>query len=305
MGTGMELAPNLTLLQAHANLTLARRGYTYTVETKGSLSTYTVSDSNGRLSLPIRYAFGVRNQTFVLEYDGGFYESLVSYYAALGGLAPTVGDGEIEPRNLVEAMGRRMPEPESIACFGCHSSGAVNAGKLTLESIQPGVTCEHCHAGANAHMETLAAGKLGPAPRKLAQMSAEQTSQFCGQCHRTWADVVKLRLFGEINVRFQPYRLANSSCFIGDDPRIRCTACHNPHANPDANARSYDRNCLACHGPEALPVVGKSVPRAKPCPAAADSCVSCHMPAIELPVAHIRFHDHQIRIVRPNDPYPE
>ncbi|HEY9141503.1 MAG TPA: multiheme c-type cytochrome [Bryobacteraceae bacterium] len=304
MGIGMELPPNQTLLRAHPKLTFERNGYTYTIERKGDRSTYTVSDSSGTLSLPIQYAFGVHSQTFVLEYEGGFYESMVSYYALLKGLDVTVGNGKIQPHNLVEAMGRKNSATEITACFGCHSSGAVHDGRLTLASLQPGLTCEHCHTGANPHMESLAAGKPGPVPTKLGAMNAEQTSQFCGQCHRTWEEIVKLRQFGEGNVRFQPYRLANSRCFSGDDPRIRCTACHNPHANPVPEAAAYDHNCLACHSRNAPPVAGHDVPRAKICPVAQANCVSCHMPKVKMPGGSALFSDHQIRIVHPGDPYP-
>ncbi len=304
MGIGMELPPNQPLLRAHPKLTFARNGYTYTIESNGDQSTYTVSDSSGKFTLPIRYAFGVHSQTFVLEYEGRFYESIVSYYAALNGLGVTVGDGKIEPHNLVEAMGRLTSGEEVTVCFGCHSTGAVNDGKLTLASIVPGLTCEHCHTGANAHMQTLAAGAPGPAPKKLGEMSAEQTSRFCGQCHRTWQEIVEQRQFGPANVRFQPYRLANSRCFVGDDPRIRCTACHNPHADPVPEAAAYDRNCLACHSRNAPPVAGQGVPRAKVCPVAQEKCVTCHMPKVKLPDGPNVFDDHQIRIARPGDPYP-
>ena len=64
-------------------------------------------------------------------------------------------------------------------------------------------------------MQALAGGKPAPLPRKLGEMAAEEMSNFCGECHRTWESVVGLRLFGEKNVRFQPYRLANSQCFLG------------------------------------------------------------------------------------------
>ncbi len=304
MGIGMELPGNQTVLRAHPKLTFERNGYTYAIERKGDQSTYTVSDSSGAFSLPIRYAFGVHSQTFVLEYEGGFYESIVSYYALLKGLGVTVGNGKIQPHNLVEAMGRKTSQTEITDCFGCHSSGAVHDGKLTLASLEPGLTCEHCHTGANSHMESLAAGKPGPLPKKLGAMNAEQTSQFCGQCHRTWEEIVKLRQFGEANVRFQPYRLANSRCFAGDDPRIRCTACHNPHANPAPDAAAYDHNCLACHSRNAPPVAGLDVPRAKICPVAQANCVSCHMPKVKMPGGSALFSDHQIRIVHPGDSYP-
>jgi hypothetical protein len=137
-------------------------------------------------------------------------------------------------------------------------------------------------------------------------------SNFCGQCHRTWEVVVRGPWRGEVNVRFQPYRLANSRCFDGADPRISCVACHDPHQPLNRDLSFYDAKCLACHAPEsvsaphavsaakpALPANG-----AKPCPVAKDKCVSCHMPRVNMLGGHLTFTDHQIRVVKPGSPYP-
>jgi hypothetical protein len=224
---------------------------------------------------------------------------MVSYYTSLDGLAITVGSERLKPRNLVEAMGRETSDDEIVRCFDCHSSGAVSDAKLTLQSMQPGLDCEHCHAGANAHQEALRQGKQAAAPKKLGAMAAEDTSEFCGACHRTWTTVVRMRTWGEVNVRFQPYRLANSKCFLGNDKRISCTACHNPHANLVRDEASYDHNCLACHAKSSGAAVSM-----KSCAVSDRNCVSCHMPKVELPGSHSIFTDHHIRIVRAGDRYP-
>ena len=300
MGIGIQLPPDQVTLKEHAMLTYEGNGYKYVIERKGGVSIYTVSDGAGSLALPIRYAFGVSAQTFVLEHDGRFYESLVSYYPGVGGLAITMGSERLRPHNLVEAMGRETSNDEIVSCFGCHSSGGVSQGKLTLESMKPGLDCEHCHAGANAHQEAMSHGKPAAIPKKLGAMAAEDMSNFCGACHRTWDAVVRLREWGEVNVRFQPYRLANSKCFLGDDKRIRCTACHDPHADLVRDLASYDHNCLACHSKKSAAAATLQ----KPCPVSESKCVSCHMPKVELPGSHSAFTDHHIRIVRPGDPYP-
>jgi hypothetical protein len=164
----------------------------------------------GSLSLPIHYGFGVSAQTFVLEYNGRFYESLVSYYPRAG-LAITMGSERIRPQTLVEAMGRETPTEEIVSCFGCHSSGGVSDGKLALDSMRPGLDCEHCHAGARAHLDAMTGGKPAPAPKKLGEMPAEDMSTFCGSCHRTWNTVLRMKTWGPLNVRFQPYRLATAN----------------------------------------------------------------------------------------------
>ncbi len=300
MGIGIQLPDDQVVLKKHGKLTFEAAGYQYAIENKDGMNMYTVSDGTNSLALPIRYAFGVSSQTFVLEYGGRFYESLVSYYPRIDGLAITMGSERLRPHNLVEAMGRETPNGEIVSCFGCHSSGAVSQGKLTLDSMKPGLDCEHCHAGSTAHMEAISQGKQAALPKKLGAMPAEDISEFCGTCHRTWSTVVRMRIWGEMNVRFQPYRLANSKCFLGNDKRISCTACHNPHADLVQDDRSYDRNCLACHA-KASP--GR-IAFQKSCPVSDSNCVSCHMPKVELPGSHSVFTDHQIRIVRAGDRYP-
>ena len=306
MGVGIELPGDQEPLIKHPKLNFDKNGYHYTIERQNGLSQYTVSDANGKLTLPIKYAFGFYNLTFVLEYQGAFYESLVTYYQDVEGLGITMGDDRIRPHNLVEAMGRKTSEGEITACFSCHGSGGVTNGKLTLDKLRPGVSCEHCHTGAAAHMEAISAGKEAPLPRKLGDMRAEETSNFCGECHRTWEAVVGQAIFGEKNVRFQPYRLANSKCFLGNDTRIRCTACHNPHADIVRQDAAYDHACLECHAGKSgsLPVAAAAAPTQKACPVADKNCVSCHMAKVPVPGTPAVFHDHDIRVVRAGEPYP-
>ena len=166
--------------------------------------------------------------------------------------------------------------------------GRVEGKTLHLERMLAGVRCEHCHGSAQSHVANLTPMK------SLRHMSAEAAANFCGQCHRTWDDIASSGIHGVANVRFQPYRLTNSKCFDADDSRIACTTCHDPHQQVDPNAAHYDSKCQACHAGG----------NAKHCPRAASGCVICHMPKIELPGSHKRFTDHQIRIVRTNDPYP-
>ena len=139
-------------------------------------------------------------------------------------------------------------------------------------------------------------------PKSLKHLNAEEISSFCGQCHRTFDTVMRNRWHGPAFVRFQPYRMALSKCFVGNDPRISCVACHNPHQPLNHDAAYYDGKCLACHS-EAKG--SATAPMAKVCPAAKNNCTSCHMPKIELPGGHAQFTDHFIRVVKPGEGYPE
>jgi hypothetical protein len=67
---------------------------------------------------------------------------------------------------------------------------------------------------------------------------------------------------------------------------------------------SYDAKCLTCHASSAHAgsVAARAV--APSCPVATAKCVSCHMPKVNLPGGHMAFTDHQIRVVKPGDQYP-
>lgn len=311
MGRALLMASDDPLFITHKKLTVTKGAYTYTLERRANDVIYSVTDGSDTLSIPIRYCFGNNTQTFVLERDGHLYESVVSYYKTIDALDTTMGDQDLQPKTLMEAAGRDLPSEQSTACFSCHTTGAVANHKLNLASLTPGITCEHCHVGASDHFQAVSHGKLTTVPPKLKQLSPENISSFCGQCHRTWETVLRNNWHGEINVRFQPYRLANSKCFDGTDPRISCIACHNPHQEIVHDDKSYDHNCLACHSTAAKPSLGMIAMHGndtsvtmKTCPVAKSDCVSCHMPTVELPGGHMIFKDHDIRVVHPNDPYP-
>jgi Cytochrome c554 and c-prime len=310
MGRAMQWPDANPLFKSHPQLSFRKGPYTYTVETKPGQTIYSVSDGTRTISLPIHWSFGKGAQTWVLEKDGDLYESMVSYYPSIDGLEITTGDAELKPQNLDEAVGRKLRQSEPKDCFGCHSTGAVSMGNLHLETLTPGVACEHCHTGAITHMVAAVQGEAyETAPPDLRKLSTEDISNFCGQCHRTWETVVRSHWRGEVDVRFQPYRLANSKCFDGTDPRISCIACHDPHQDIVKADSFYDPKCLACHASKNEAASAANAPGsrrdAKACSVASAGCVSCHMPKVKLPNGLVTFHDHEIRIVKPGSPYPD
>src|SRR5690349_13568515 len=76
MGQAMLLPGFNSTLKARPKLFLRKFPYTYTIETKGDQSTYTVSNGTQKISLPIMWTFGKRMQTWILERNGRYYESL-------------------------------------------------------------------------------------------------------------------------------------------------------------------------------------------------------------------------------------
>jgi hypothetical protein len=286
------------ILKQHSELAFQEGPYSSQIVRQGDRSVLTVEGGGESITVPLLWAFGrgQAGQTYVFERNGIFYESRVSFYNALGKLDLTMGAQGSRPRSIEEAAGRRMEASGARDCFGCHSTGAVVGARLHLESIIPGVGCESCHGPAEKHVAGVRGGDLEAAKmRKLGNLTAEEMSELCGRCHRTFDQIALNGPRGVNNVRFQPYRLTNSKCYDVTDQRIRCTACHDPHASVDRQVSSYDSKCNACHSASA---------RAKVCRVGKTDCVSCHMPKIELPGAHARFTDHQIRIARANEPYP-
>ena len=303
MRHAMEPVGKNPALESHPDLNVTLGGYTYRVQTRDGRSTYTVSDATGTMTLPIRWIFGQRSQTWVLENEGHFYESMVSYFPRANGLAITPGDQILTPHNLTEAMGRLLPIWETRTCFNCHGTGVTIGQKLDPAKVIPGLECEHCHAGSQQHLADAAQDNFKTLPISLKKLDAEQLSDFCGQCHRTWDTVMRNRWQGPVFVRFQPYRLENSKCFIGNDPRISCLACHNPHEPANRTVAFYDAKCLACHGP-ARTASAAPAGAAKMCPVAKANCTTCHMPKVDLPGGHQQFTDHYIRVVKPGEAYP-
>jgi hypothetical protein len=303
MYESLETVGNCKILIEHPSLAVTIGKYSYLIERSADQSNYTVSEGGQSLTLPIRWALGASSsfgQTYILEKDGELYESRVSFFRELNGLGPTLGSVGVTPANLLDAAGRFISRDEKIRCFGCHATNTGSVRQLKLDRMIPGVQCSRCHEGVETHLAAVVQDNYEQkAPKELSKldhMSAEDTSNFCGQCHRTWAEIAVQPNPNISNIRFQPYRLTGSKCYDTDDPRISCVACHDPHHQVDEKPVDYDSKCQACHG-------GGKV-GAKSCKVAKTGCVTCHMPKLELPGAHYKFSDHRIRIVKAGEAYP-
>ena len=311
MGMAMESVRDSKVLNENPRMTFRTGPYTYEIKRQDKQSVYTVTDGKDAISLPILYAFGQgkAGQTYVLQYEGAYYESLVSYYREVGGLDFTIGASRSVPESLQKALGRRLGETETANCFACHSTGGVTGGKINLEKMSPGVHCEACHGPGKSHVDAIRRGEPGRQlvfnPGSLG--GDELTQEFCAACHRGSDEFSLLSSMEINNVRFQPYRIFHSKCY-SDDRRIACTACHNPHEPLIQDVAFYDKKCLACHATKDKGIEVKAQPAtqslAVACKVATKDCVSCHMPKLGPPAAHFKFTDHYIRIVKPKENYP-
>jgi Cytochrome c554 and c-prime len=359
-------AGDAEILREHEKLSGALPPYRYEIARESAGSTYSVfDDKNSRganageansgsvnsdgansgdansegvkkISAQLEWAFGIAHtgQTYIYSHDGVYYESRVSFYRTLDSLALTTGHVSEPPSSLSAALGRRMDSSETQHCFGCHTSGSMIAGRFDASHATPGVTCEQCHGAGAKHVAAMKAGKIEDGRRAILnprRLGAVASVDFCGACHRTWADVLQIGVTGVANVRFQPYRLESSKCWgRGGDARLACYACHDPHQPLVTETASYDAKCLSCHVTkkqaaasttdsladkrEKVASRGEKATASRDakvadhpgaaCPVATSNCASCHMPKVEVPSMHAPFTDHRIRIVRDAAVYP-
>ncbi|HEY1949695.1 MAG TPA: multiheme c-type cytochrome [Bryobacteraceae bacterium] len=294
MANALQTIAECRILKENPVLTFQEGKYSYRIERKGEQSIYTVTDGQQTISAPLSWALGLGSagQTYVVEIEGQFYESRVSYFRALKALDLTLGAEGLHPTTLLQAAGRIINRPEKVRCFGCHSTNSSEGKQPMLDKLTPGVQCERCHGSTENHLAGLKKGDAQLAGMKrLGALSTEDLSNFCGQCHRTWEEIAAGGQHSVLNVRFQPYGLTTSKCYDTEDSRISCVACHNPHEEVNRRSIDYDPKCQACHSKG-----GKAT--AKVCAVAKSNCVSCHMPKVELPGAHYKFTDHDIRVVK-------
>jgi len=317
------------VLRDHPTMTATHGRFAYAISRIAEGFDYSVFDGANRISTPLLWAFGIANkgQTYIYERGGDFYESEMSYYPAIAGLDVTTGHEQKRPETTVDALGSLQDPLATQRCFACHTTGATTiSGGFAPENATPGVTCEACHGPGGPHvilMQQLQGEAANPQSLQILNprsFSPVASVDFCGACHRTWADVYEMQVgvTGPVNSRFQPYRLENSRCWGDGDARLTCVACHDPHQQLQHDAAAYDQKCLACHptakpksAAAAQPAVAVKAPASpaisrnrKACPVASTECVTCHMPKVNVAVMHSDFTDHRIRVVRKGEPYP-
>jgi hypothetical protein len=297
-------------LKSHPDLRFNLGAYEYELVTKDGPSLLSVTQGADSTTKNLEWAVGDSNfgQSYVYRENGKYYEAQLSYYTVLNGLDVTTGHSRALPRNAEVAAGGYTPPATIRECFGCHFTGATMSNQFDPDQSMMGVSCEACHGPGVTHVALMASGALDAKGLIMnpAALSPVDSVDFCGACHRTYADVVLqgLARAGVINARMQPYRLEKSKCWGRGDARITCVACHDPHAEVTRDAAFYDSKCLRCHQqrPHSKPLADHP---GKACRVSTKDCVTCHMPKVEVLSTHANFTDHWIRIAHAGEPYPE
>jgi hypothetical protein len=305
-------AKDSEILHSHPELRFAVGPYHYEIKTDAKHSVYTVANGPHTLTANLLWAFGIgrAGQSYLFKKDDGkFYEARVTYFDTLKTIGFTPARALTSPKDIEEAMLRPVGSAEIAQCFGCHTTASTVGGHFDEEKLMPGVTCEACHGAGAKHVasaQALSLAGMTDEPGAIfnpAQLNPADSVDFCGACHSTWWDVRLSAVKGVSTARSQPYRLEGSKCWGKGDARLTCLACHDPHKPLQTDASAYDGVCSSCH---ATTGEKKTVNHpAEPCPANTKDCVSCHMEKVYVPEMHYKFTDHRIRIVHPNEAFPE
>jgi predicted CXXCH cytochrome family protein len=301
-------------LAGHLSPTLNTSAITYTLAKKATGLEFQVSDGLHESSQTLGWVFGAGDlgRTFLYPANGRWYQSQLSYYTRIAALDITTGLPPSHASSLQEAIGQQLSPQDARSCFNCHTVHATTSAGLDPLHAEPGIGCEACHGPGRDHSNTMSAathaGNAATPDSKVvifnpAKLSPSDSIDFCGSCHRSFADASLSTGQGAETavVRFQPYRLEESKCWRATkDERLTCVACHDPHQPLNRDMVSYDNKCIACHD-------SKNLIATHPlslCPKATSHCATCHMQKVTIASMHGDFTDHFIRIVRVGEPLP-
>lgn len=210
-----------------------------------------------------------------------------SYLANKDGLGLTPDHDRFDEynRNSIECFGRPMQASDVLACLGCHMTvGPPPGAPFRSEFFVPNVNCERCHGPRKKHVELAKIGRGHESKPLINYADAEQYISACAQCHRDENNISATTEPHEL-VRFQPYGLKKSLCYLNSKGKLSCAYCHDPHDTTSKDRPRYIKQCQSCHQDE----------QSTSCPIQPrGDCIECHMPSVEW-TAGIKFHDHWIR----------
>ncbi len=257
---------------------------------------------------------GTRGRTYIVNRQGFFFESPISWYRHTGTWDLSPG---YEKRNM------HFERPIQSGCLFCHCNFAFDDPNTMNRYAPPYfngfvIGCERCHGPGELHAEK---------PRKSdgidysivnpRHLPPDLREDVCQQCHLQGEErVVKagrgtfdyrpgLPLNEFLAIFVKPLELTKgqkavsqveqmhlSRCYQQSGGALGCTSCHDPHRRirETEKADYYRRRCLECH--QKQPCSMPEVERRQV--AAEDSCILCHMPRLQSNIAHTALTDHRV-----------
>lgn len=265
----------------------------------------------------IDYALGGKNvYYFLTPLDKGRLQTLPVAYdvrtkewfdTALSGLRHF--PGQIQGETPVGWQ--EYPYTFNTSCYGCHVSQLATNYDLKTDSYattwkEPGINCETCHGGSEAHNEAMRKYPKGTKVPDMADFKLIRTKKFtpaqhndaCNSCHSKAVpltagyrtperffdhfDLVTLedndfypdgRDLGE-NYTQTSWRL--SPC--AKDGKLHCVSCHTSSGRYRFKKEKFNHACLPCHEERVRNVAAHSH---HPAESEGSTCISCHMPKTE------------------------
>jgi len=276
----------------------------------------------------MEYALGGKNVFYFLTpLDRGRLQTLPLAYdvrkqewfdTALSGLRHFPGQMQGE----TPVGWQEYPYTFNTSCHGCHVSQLATNYDLKTDSYsttwkEPGINCETCHGGSEAHNAIMRKLPKGEKPADSADLGLIRTKKFtpaqhndaCNSCHSkamplTAAYKTPERFFDHFdlvtleNVDFYPdgrdlgenytqtsWRL--SPC--AKDGKLHCVSCHTSSGRYRFKKEKFNNACLPCHEER---VKNVAVHSHHPTESEGSKCISCHMPKTDF--ARMQRSDHSM-----------
>ncbi|GAA5511143.1 hypothetical protein Rcae01_06656 [Novipirellula caenicola] len=260
-------------------------------QNEGSLWVRDVANASG-VAIPVTWLLGsgthAQTPIAVDESTQSGVELRWSYFANRDqlGLTPDHERFDDFAAGTIECFGRPMDAADMRACLGCHSTLTPPPSLPLINSlVVANVGCERCHGPRKKHVALAHLGHAEEAKPMLRYETAEAYMDACSTCHRDESSVKPDATPNEL-VRFQPYGIKRSRCYLESPDKMTCSTCHDPHDTVSHNRAVSIDQCKQCHGN-----ASSSECSHQP----TGDCIDCHMPAVEW-TSGIAFHDHWIRI---------
>ena len=260
---------------------------------------------------------GHHGRSYLIDRDGYLFMSPMTWY-------PAKGRWDLSPG--YETRNSYFGRPVTVRCLFCHTNVVQHQEDSLNRYRRPifqghAIGCERCHGPGELHVkrreredEVSGVDYTIINPADLPPVARDA---ICHQCH--FSGVARVEARGRTVFDYRPglplhefisvyvarsssasaesflghvEQLRASRCFKESGGKMGCVSCHDAHGVPAAEQRVafFRHRCLACHEDR-----GCSLPHEVRLQRSRDdSCMTCHMPALQTGVPHTVTRDHRI-----------